>query len=270
MGRYSGVIALVTGGASGIGKSTVERLIVEGASVVVADLYPAKSEGVLREIAAKGVDIRDSFALGLDVTDGQAVEAAFANVKARFGSIGLLVNSAGIREIIAPLDLPISEWNRVLDINLTGSFMMAQAFGRQIVAAGTSGAIVNIASTAGLVASRNRAAYVASKHGVVGLTKQLAYDLGPKGIRVNAVAPAVIRTPMTESYFDDPQRIAEVLKNYPLGRVGRPEDVASAVAFLGSHDAAFISGVVLPVDGEYSRKALRRPSGCLTVFTRGV
>ncbi len=117
---------------------------------------------------------------------------------------------------------------------------------------GAGGAIVNIASTSGLLASENRAAYVASKHGVVGLTKQLALDLGPLGIRVNAVAPGVVRTPMTEAYFEDPVAVEKLNSVYPLGRPAEPEEVAEAVVFLASDAARYVTGAILPVDGGYT------------------
>lgn len=249
MTRFTNRSAIITGAASGIGWASAERLLSEGASVVLCDLDGAKAQDLLAGWQAKGHDARGSFALSLDVADAEAVTQAFATIFARLPQADILINSAGIREIVPPLELQPAMWGKVLDVNLSGSFYTAQALARHLVAQGRGGAVVNVASTAGLVPSRSRAAYVASKHGVVGLSKQMAYEFGQNGIRVNAVAPSVTRTPMTESYFADPAREAEILLNFPLGRVGRPEDVAAAIAFLASDDASFITGAILPVDG---------------------
>ena len=164
----------------------------------------------------------------------------------------VLVNSAGMREFADPLEITEADWARVLTVNLSGTFHVAQGVARRLKTAGKTGAIVNVASTSGLVASENRAAYVSAKHGVVGLTKQLALDLGPVGIRVNAVAPGVIRTPMTELYFSDPDMIERLRRAYPLGRAGAPEEVAEVIAFLASERARYVTGTVVPVDGGYT------------------
>ena len=249
MTRFTNRSAIITGAASGIGWACAERLLSEGATVVLCDLDATKAQELLAGWQAKGHDARGSFVLSLDVADPEAVAQTFAAIFARAPQADILINSAGIREIVPPLELQPDMWGKVLDVNLSGTFYTAQALARHLVAQGRGGAVVNVASTAGLVPSRSRAAYVASKHGVVGLSKQMAYEFGQNGIRVNAVAPSITRTPMTESYFADPLREAEILLNFPLGRVGRPEDVAAAIAFLASDDASFITGAILPVDG---------------------
>lgn len=231
---FDGKTAIVTGSGSGIGHATAALLAARGARVAHCDLSTAGLNGATYVV---------------DVSDPAAVEAVCRQIKDDLGPPDILVNSAGIREICHPLSLDPAEWARVLEVNLSGSFFMAQAVARLMRESGIGGSIVNVASTAGLIASHDRAAYVASKHGVVGLTKQLAWDLGRDRIRVNAVAPAVTRTALTASYFAEPQREAEIIANYPLGRVGEAADVAKAICFLSSDDAAFISGVILPVDG---------------------
>lgn len=239
---FQGKVVVITGAASGIGLATAARFAAMGAQVACCDLPEADQ-------AALAQQLPQARFYGLDVRNAKSVSAVLGDITLALGAPDILVNSAGIREICHPLDLDPLEWSRVLDVNLTGSFLMAQGVAKALRAAGKGGAIVNVASTAGLIASRDRAAYVASKHGVVGLTRQLAWDLGREGIRVNAVAPAVTRTAMTAGYFNDPVRAAEIISNYPLGRVGEAEDVAKAITFLASEDASFISGIVLPVDG---------------------
>lgn len=141
-------------------------------------------------------------------------------------------------------------WRKVLDVNLSGTFYCCQAFAR--LEGGRDRAIVNVSSTASILASRDRTAYAASKHGVSGLTRQLAFEFGPRGIRVNAVAPGVVRTPLTESYFSKPDWVERMAKAYPLGRVAEPEEVASVIAFLASGAASFVTGAIIPVDGGYT------------------
>ncbi len=246
MQNFTGHLALITGGASGIGAASASLIAGRGARVILLDRDIRGAEALAASLPHKAL------AMELDVTDRAAVARLFAVLADQGLRPDILINSAGIREISHPLDLAPEDWDRVLSVNLTGSFTLAQSFARVLRDSGRGGAIVNIASTSGLLASENRAAYVASKHGVVGLTKQLALDLGPLGIRVNAVAPGVVRTAMTESYFDDPATVARLNAAYPLGRPAEAEDVAEVVAFLASHAARYVTGVTIPVDGGYT------------------
>jgi meso-butanediol dehydrogenase/(S,S)-butanediol dehydrogenase/diacetyl reductase len=150
------------------------------------------------------------------------------------------------------LDLSLAEWQRVMGVNATGTFLCSQAFARAVIARSGKAAIVNLASTLGVVAAPNRAAYTASKHAVVGLTKQMAMELGAKGIRVNAVGPGVIRTAMTERYFDDPAYVRRVEGLHALERCGGPDEVAKAILFLASDEASFCTGTTLMVDGGWT------------------
>jgi len=239
---------VVTGAGSGIGAAAARAYFDEGASVVLADVDLAAAEAVAKELG----EPERTLPLGLDVADWDAATTVLGKATRQVGKLDILVNSAGVREIVPPLDLDATTWSRIIDINLTGTFVVSQAFARLAVSAGTTAAIVNVASSAGLLAAKNRAAYVASKHGVVGLTKQLALDLGPHGIRVNAVAPSVVRTPLTASYFDDPADEVRIAERYPLGRVCDPEEVADAILYLSSDEASFVNGTVLSVDGGYA------------------
>lgn len=242
MQDFTGRTALLTGGGSGIGAASARMLTERGARVIVTD----RDEAAAKAVAAS---LEGATAHALDVTDAAAITALFEGL---YSPPDILINSAGIREISDPLDLPAAEWDRVIAINLTGSFLMCQGFARMVEKAGRSGAIVNIASTSAILASTNRTAYVSSKHGVLGLTKQLALDLGARGFRVNAVAPGVVRTPLTEDYFKDPDKVARLAVAYPLGRAATPEDVAEVVVFLASDAARFVTGAMIPVDGGYT------------------
>ena len=164
----------------------------------------------------------------------------------------MLVNSAGIREIVSVIDLSFEEWQRVIAVNLSGTFLVSQAFVRHLIAAEKTGQIVNLASTLGIMAAPNRAAYTASKHGVVGLTKQMALELGERGIRVNAVAPGVVRTPMTERYFQAQETEDMIRGIHALGRWAEPREIALAIMFLAAEENAFITGSILTVDGGWT------------------
>lgn len=244
MQEFSGKTALIVGGGSGIGAQCARMLADAGAGIIVAD---RDQEAAAQIVARSGGEAEQ-----LDVSDPADVAALVGRLCARGFVPDILINCAGVREVVHPLDLSPEEWQQVISVNLSGAFYIAQAVARQWRDLARPGAIVIAASTSGLLASENRAAYVASKHGVVGLTKQLALDLGPLGIRVNAVAPGVVRTPMTESYFDDPDAMARLNKVYPLGRVAQPEDVAEVMLFLASERARHVTGTVMPVDAGYT------------------
>ncbi len=245
MSSFDGRVVLVTGGASGIGAATARAFSAAGASIAIGDLDLAAATGLARELpTAEGFRV--------DVTDRPAVEGFVAAARARFGRLDVLVNSAGIREIVPVLDLDPAEWHRVLEINLSGTFHASQFFARTMREDGRGGSIVNISSSAGLMGVPNRAAYVAAKHGIVGLTREMAMELGPLGIRVNAVAPGSVRTPLTERYFSDPELVDRLNRSHPLGRVAVPEEIASVILFLASEAASFVTGAILPVDGGYT------------------
>ena len=246
--RFTNKGALVTGGGSGIGRAVCLAFAREGADVGVADVSLEGAEVTAQEVRKSG---RKAVALRVDVTDPASVQAMVNQAVAALGRIEVLVNSAGVREIVPFLQLPFAEWQRVIATNLTGTFLCSQAVAQHLVAQGRGGKIVNLASVAGLMAVPNRAAYVSSKHAVVGLTKEMAMELADKNIQVNAVAPGVVRTSMTESYFDKAEIVAGLKKAHPAGRWAQPEEIANLILFLASPEADFITGATFPIDGGF-------------------
>jgi len=243
-----GETAVITGAASGLGREIASTFAREGANLVLLDLNAEEVARVAAELA--GEASVEATSIGVDISDADAVEAAFATLDASGVTPTILVNSAGIREIAGPLELPAAEWQRVMDVNLSGTFYCAQAAAKRMAPAGR-GAIVNLAAVGGFVAFGNRPAYTASKHAVVGITRSLATDLGPSGIRVNAVCPGLMKTPFTTAFFEDEEFVSRLPITIPLGRPGLPPDVAQAALFLASPMASYITGVALPVDGGF-------------------
>jgi meso-butanediol dehydrogenase/(S,S)-butanediol dehydrogenase/diacetyl reductase len=221
----------------------------EGARVAVADIDQAAVEATAADIRKKG---GEAHAFTLDVVKPDAVRDFIAGAESVLGRLDVLANCAGVREISPLLDLSFEDWQRTMGINVTGSFLPSQAFARRLIALGKPGRIVNIASTLGLVATPERVAYVTSKHAVVGLTKALAMELAPNNIRVNAVAPGVIRTPMTERYFQDAETSQKIRNIHAMGRWGETQEVANAMLFLASEASSFTTGAVLTVDGGWT------------------
>jgi NAD(P)-dependent dehydrogenase (short-subunit alcohol dehydrogenase family) len=243
--RFAGRRALITGGASGIGFATASRIIAEGGEVGVIDLDP---EGLRRSRN----DLKLQFAQRCDVRHPGEVEAAVdAAARALGGPIDVLVNAAGVYRIQPLIDLAPEEWDHVFAVNLRGTYLACRAVGRRMIATGNGGSIVNLSSIAALVADAHEPAahYNASKAGVIALSMQLAVEWAPHGIRVNAVCPGLIDTPMLR-VMDNPETgAAYVESSVPLRRLGRADEVASAIAFLLSDEAAYITGAAIPIDG---------------------
>jgi NAD(P)-dependent dehydrogenase (short-subunit alcohol dehydrogenase family) len=241
-----GRTAIVTGGASGIGAATARLMASRGAAVLVVDIDRNGAEQLCREITATG---GSAHAFAADLTDAMRTDDAVAAAFDAFGRLDILVNNAGTGGRGPSHELSDAEWRRVLALNLDSVFYMARAAVRPMLAQG-SGAIVNIASIFGHVGIGGRAAYSASKAGVVNLTRALALEYGRSGIRVNAVCTGVIRTPLIA--HNDLAQLTALADLHPIGRLGEAEEVAEAVAFLAGDAASFITGASLMVDGGYT------------------
>jgi NAD(P)-dependent dehydrogenase (short-subunit alcohol dehydrogenase family) len=255
----SGKVALVTGGSSGLGRAIVHRLAAEGASVVVAGRDQERAEAVAVEaagIAARAGSSAAAFATVLaDVAVVADCERLFAEALARLGRLDILVNSAGIW-IEKPITaMSEADYDLLMDVNLKGTYFMCRAAIRHM-APRRSGVIVNIASDSGTHGEPGAAAYAASKAGVIMLTRTLAIDHGPDGVRVCSVSPAIFDTPMLTRAIaeaDDPEAYASwQADGYPLGRIGQPAELASIVAFLASDEASFVTGRTWVVDGGFT------------------
>lgn len=244
--RLQDKVAIITGGANGMGRATALRFALEGAAVVVADVEIENAEKVTAEIrAAQG----RALAMGVDVREPASVEAMVAQTVREFGRVDILCSIAGIVLNDAFLDLPVEHWERVLDVNLKGVYLCGQAVARQMVKQGGGGKIVNMASTNGLVGEADLAHYNASKFGVVGLTMTMAIELAPHGINVNAVCPGMINTRMTSPYMSIPGFFEDYMRKIPMKRYGEPDEVAGVFLFLASEDASYVTGTTIVVDG---------------------
>jgi meso-butanediol dehydrogenase / (S,S)-butanediol dehydrogenase / diacetyl reductase len=236
---------IVTGAASGMGAATVRRAFAEGASIVAADLNKAR----LDELDGELGDSSRVLTVVTDVTDPLQTEAMADAAVERFGTPYGLVNAAGITLVGSLLDVDQDQLRRVLAVNVEGTLNASRAVARRLVDAGAPGAFVNFSSGAGIRGVANRIGYVASKFAVTGMTYTMALELAPHGIRVNAVAPGMIRTPLTAYMFQDPENVRRIEAAHPIGRAGEAHEVANAVVFLLGDDSSFCTGSVLTVDG---------------------
>jgi D-threitol dehydrogenase (NAD+) len=239
-------VAIVTGAASGIGAAIATTFAARGARVALLDMN-------LEAAKALAATLPRAHAVACNVTDAGAVAAAVAEVQTFMGGVDILVNSAGIVDLAPAADISESAWDRTIAVNLTGSFLMAQAVGRVMIAQGKGGRIVNLASQAGSVAIDDHVAYCASKFGIIGVTKTLALEWGRHGITVNSISPTVVLTDLGRKAWDGPK--GEALKALiPTGRFAEPHEIASAAVFLASDEAAMVNGADLLVDGGYTVK----------------
>lgn len=246
--RYAGLTALVTGGGSGLGAAICRRLASEGAQVAVLDRHLDAAQRVATEIHAQD---GQAAAFCADVTDFAALQTAVDAVVKRFGQLDVAVNNAGIGPGFMPTaEHSLETWNQVLGVNLTGVFHSMKAELPHMLAAG--GAVINIASVTALVGVAGIAPYVASKHGVLGLTKAAALEYGQYGIRVTAVCPTFVKTPLTAVALTEESQWRALDAQHAIGHCATPEDVAAMVAFLGSRDGAVLTGCAYPVDGGFT------------------
>jgi NAD(P)-dependent dehydrogenase (short-subunit alcohol dehydrogenase family) len=246
-GRVEGKVALVTGGASGIGRATALTFARERAKLVIADMNEDGGHQTVHMITAKG---GEAIFVRTDVSQAVEVQALISTAVETYGRLDCAHNNAGISGGVRALtaEYPEERWHQVIAVNLTGVWLCMKYEIPQMLHQG-GGTIVNTASAAGLVGSRGTSAYVASKHGVVGLTKTAALEYAKQEIRVNCVCPGAIQTPMTERAWSDPERRARVISSEPVGRIGNPEEIAEAVVWLCSDAASFVTGHAMSVDG---------------------
>jgi 3(or 17)beta-hydroxysteroid dehydrogenase len=253
VGRVDGKVALVTGGASGLGAESCRRLAREGAKVLLTDLGADAGQAVADEIAAAG---GTALFLAQDVTDEARWGEVVAATLDRFGRLDVLVNSAGIGRGGQPiLEATFEAWRQMLSINLDGTFLGVKAVAPTMVAAGR-GSIINLSSILGKVGQPGAAAYCASKGGVLMLTKAVALELAPLGVRVNSVHPGYIETPMVQTAFRESENENElrdmIVSRHAMGRLGVPREIADAIVFLASDESSFMTGSELVVDGGYT------------------
>ncbi|WP_029040442.1 SDR family NAD(P)-dependent oxidoreductase [Cucumibacter marinus] len=245
--RFGGKVALITGAGSGIGEAIAKRLAAEGAGVVLADIDGDGLDRVRADIDSAGGAVRTQH---LDVSDASAHQAVVRFAEEKFGALHLAVNNAGIGGPSAPVgEYPLEGWHQVMNVNLNGVFYGLREQIPALLRAG-GGAIVNMSSILGSVGFANASAYVSAKHALVGLTKAAAMEYADKGVRVNAVGPAFIDTPLLSNNLP-PEALAGIAAMHPVKRLGRPEEVAALTCFLLADEASFITGSYHLVDGAY-------------------
>jgi NAD(P)-dependent dehydrogenase (short-subunit alcohol dehydrogenase family) len=246
--RLVGKVALITGGGTGIGRSTALVFAREGAKVVVVGRRLEKLQEVVAEIKTAG---GEAVAVTCDVSRAADVQSAVAKVVEAFGKLNVLVNNAGILSVSTIEEIPEEDWDRLIDANLKGPFLMCRAALPEFRKAG-GGSIVNVGSVLGLVAMKKRAAYCASKGGVTLLTKAIAVDHGHENIRANCICPSIVETDLVSQLFNTPDgdRVKrERLATIPLGRMGKPNDIAELAVYLASDESSWLTGAAIPLDG---------------------
>ena len=250
MPSLQGRVALITGGANGIGQACAERFSTEGAQIVIADVDAASGEALAASLGKKGAG---AIFARCNVADGEDIKSTIKRAVERFGAIDILVNNAAVIKAAEFLDLSEADFDQVLSVNLRGAFLMAQATARQMVAqvkAGRKpGNVINMSSVNAVFAIANQVPYTIAKGGLNQLTKVMALALAEHGIRVNAIGPGSINTKILKSVMTDEVARAKILSRTPLGRLGEPPEIAAVAAFLASDDASYITGQTIYADG---------------------
>jgi 3-oxoacyl-[acyl-carrier protein] reductase len=241
--RLTDKVAIVTGSAQGIGLATAVRLAAEGARVVISDLGAQRVDAAVATIRAAG---GQAIGCVVDVTDRASIDAMVSTVKSAWGRIDVLINNAGITKDARLAKMSSAQFDSVIAVNLKGVFECTQAVAEIMTAQGF-GSIINASSVVGLYGNFGQTNYAATKAGVIGFTKTWARELGPKGVRVNAVCPGFVRTPILDTVPD--AVIQKMIEKVPLGRLGKPEEIAAVYAFLASDDSSYLNGAVLEVSG---------------------
>lgn len=249
--KVAGRVAVVTGGAMGIGESIAERLAEDGFMVIVADINADAARETASRISTRGWRAE---AIAMNVADATSIATAFEDIAARFDRCDVLVNNAGVAKIYPFLDFPLENWQLTMNVNVTGTMICSQLAAR-LMKKRDWGRIVNISSVSGIRASVGRTAYGTSKAAVMGLTRQMAVELAPYGITANGVAPGPVDTPLTRTLHSESIR-AQYVRSVPMSRYGQPYEMASAVSYLVTDDASYITGHIIPVDGGYVASGL--------------
>ncbi|MGI8925386.1 MAG: SDR family NAD(P)-dependent oxidoreductase [Tepidiformaceae bacterium] len=249
MGRLEGKVAVVTGGCSGIGKATAEAFVAEGARVVVGDI---NVDGIGAMVGALGHNCADG--LEVDIRDEAAVEKMVALAFRRFGRLDIAFNNAGVGHFAPIQDYPLAEFQRIVEVCLTGTFLCIKHEAARLIAQGQGGSIISVASLNAIQAAEGFAAYCSAKAGVAMLTKVAALELGRHKVRVNAIGPGLIHTPATEGFRQLPGVYDGFIENSPMGRAGEPQDVAGLAVYLASDASSLMTGQTLYIDGGQSLK----------------
>lgn len=246
--RLKGKVAIVTGAGSGIGEATALTFAKEGARVTVADVADSAGNDTVEQIRAAG---GDGVYVHADVTSATEIQSMVKATIDNYGRLDVLFNNAGIAMRLAVADLPEEDWDRCIDINLKGAYLGSKYAIPAMISNG-GGSIINTASIYGIVGGLNRAAYVASKGGIVNLTRGMALDYANNNIRVNCICPGFTDTPIIKNIVETPTKYKALVDQHPMGRLAKPLDIAYGALYLASDESAFVTGIALPIDGGYT------------------